>query len=443
MQNEAKNVQRNKVLIIAYYFPPVGGGGVQRTTKFVKYLRHFAWEPVVLTVKEEIHKKANRVIDKTLLRDIPKKMNISRTNCIDLGRMSVSIRTSKSSSSNVLSIRSLVKQIGGFFINPDAQMLWIPIAVRVGLKLIRKHRIQVIYSTANPWSDHIIGALLSKISGLPWVADYRDAWNLNPWEKYTSAIRRKIQMFLETKVIQTAQRVIFTTDGTRLDYKKVFGNGKFTTIRNAFDPEDFTFIKPIKTSKFTILYSGSTWYYRKLSYFLHGVSNWTKKHPNARQHIVINFLGKLDSETRAIIEQENLEDVSNLLGYRKHKESIAYLLGASVLFITLDENGETVVPGKLYEYLASGKPILACLPPLGTAADILRKEGRGSYIIGPRDIVAIEEKLLLLYNNYRKHCLPSYHVDNLQEYTRKKATEKLCKIFNDLRFQKVKDLLMY
>lgn len=144
-------------------------------------------------------------------------------------------------------------------------MLWIPIAVRVGLKLIRKHRIHVIYSTANPWSDHIIGALLSKISGLPRVADYRDAWNLNPWEKYTSVIRRKTQMFLETKVIQNAQRVIFTTDGTKLDYKRAFGNGKFNTIRNAFDPEDFDSAKPIKTSKFTIQYTGSTRYYRKLS----------------------------------------------------------------------------------------------------------------------------------------------------------------------------------
>lgn len=141
----------------------------------------------------------------------------------------------------------------------------------------------------------------------------------------------------------------------------------------------------------------------------------------------------MDSETRTIIEKENLKDVSNLLGYRKHKDSIAYLLGASVLFITLDENGETVVPGKLYEYLASGRPILACLPPLGIAANILRKEGRGNYIVSPRDIVATEDKLLLLYSNYKEGCLPSYRVDNLQEYTRKKAIEKLCRIFNDLR----------
>lgn len=424
-----------RVLIIAYYFPPVGGGGVQRTAKFVKYLPEFGWKPVVLTVKEEVYKRTNRSIDVTLLEDIPKEVYVSRTNSIDLGSISSTVKAKTKSSVAKLSFKSLLNEIGGLLINPDAQMFWIPVAVRKGLKLINEKKIDVIFSTANPWSDHIVGLILRRITGLPWIADYRDAWNLNPCTTHTSRIRKNIQFLLEKKVIKSANRIIFTSDGTKDDYKRVFGNSKFVTIRNAFDPDDFLLAKPKKFPKFTFLYAGNIpGYFKRPSSFIYVLSNLLKKYPHVRQEIMINFLGKKDEKIKSIAEENNLLDIINFLGYKSHKESIAFQLGADVLFLTLDDDiGETAIPGKLFEYLASGKPILALIPPSGKTADILRKEGRGEYIVSPRDVESIENRIMALHTKYKNGCLPIYPVENLQAYTRKNATKKLSRLLVDLK----------
>ncbi|MCK4576136.1 glycosyltransferase [candidate division WOR-3 bacterium] len=422
-----------KVLIIAYYFPPVGEGGVQRTAKFVKYLPELEWEPVVLTVKERIYRKTNRVIDVSLLKEIPKSVHVIRTKCIDLANISKRVKADSVSNSSNVSLKMLMNKIGGLLINPDAQMFWIPIATTVGLKLINQHKIDIIYSTGNPWSDHIIGAILNIVTRLPWVVDYRDPWNLNPYLTHSSKIRENLQLFLEASVIKHANKVIFTTERTKKDYERVFGDGKFVIIRNSFDPLDFESVKPKRFQKFTIVYSGSMQHYRGPYYFISGLWNWLKRCPQARQELQINILGKINEEAKTLIDKLGLQDVMNLIGYVSHKESIAYLLGADVLLSIVDVGGETIIPGKIFEYFASGKPILALIPPSGSAACILRKEGREKYIVSPRDVESIEDRLNSLYSKYKKGCLPIYPVDNLQLYTRKRACENLSELFNNLK----------
>jgi len=432
--NILKKATKKKVLVIAYYFPPMGGGGVLRTAKYVQYLIEFDWHPVVLTVTERIYKKNKRVIDSTLLEDIPKEIHIVRTNSIDLGRVSTTVKARKESGSAKLFVKSLINKIGGLLINPDAQMLWIPVAIVKGLELIRKHKIDIIYSTANPWSDHIIGAVLKKITGLPWVADYRDPWNINPYSPLSSKIRKTIQVFLETQAIRVTDKVIFATEGMQQEYSRAFGDDKFTTIRNGYDPHDFVTVKPRKFSKFTILYSGSIWPYRRPTYFLYAVSNWLKNHPYLRQKVAINFLGRIDDETKSLITRESLHDVVNILGHRPHKECLALVIGANALLLTIDEGGgEAILTGKIFEYLASGRPILALVPPSGMAADLLRKEGRGEHIVNPKDVIVIENHIMSLFTEYKNGCLPTYPVENLQDYTRRKATEKLSKLLDSLK----------
>lgn len=422
-----------KVLIIAYYFPPVGGGGVQRTLKFVKYLPDIGWQPIILTVHEKVYRKTNRVLDKTLLKDIPEEVRVVRTDPIDLGKISKMIKAPIESNSSKPSIKSLINKIAGLVIVPDSQMPWIPIAANEGMRLIKKHKIEVIYSTVNPWSDHIIGAVIKRLTGLPWVADYRDAWNLNPYLVHSSKARKEIQLFLEKQVIKLADKVIFTTEGTKKDYNRMFGNGKFVTIQNGFDTDDFISIKPKKFLKFTILYSGSIWPYRRPYYFISAISSWIKKYPEIRKDIMINFLGILDEETKSFIRKKNLEDIVSLTGYLSHKESISLLLGADVLLLTINGGGESILTGKIFEYLASGKPILALIPPLGVAADLLIKEGRGEFIVEPRDVESIENKIMSLYIKYKNGCLPIYPIDNLEVYTRREATKKLSLLFNTLK----------
>jgi glycosyltransferase involved in cell wall biosynthesis len=419
-------------LLISYYFPPVGGGGVQRTAKFVKYLHCFGWNPVVLTVQRNVYEKTGRVIDETLLVDIPEEVRIIRTKSLDLLRVSKSVkRVGRRDWKSVA--KMLINRIGGIFVNPDAQMLWIPIAVLAGLRAIREYGVRIIYSTANPWSSHIVGLILKRITGLPWIADYRDAWNLNPYTKLASSFRRSLQLLMERMVVAGADRIIFTAKGTQSDYEKFFGSGKMATIRNGFDPEDFTRVKPQSIEKFSILYSGSVWSYRKLDYFVHALSQWLKSNPQARSDTVVNFMGIIDEDTISLIERVGLGSVCNTLGYLPHRKSISYLLGSDVLFITLDEGGESVIPGKLYEYMASGSAILALLPLNGIAAKILREEERGDYLVSPRDIQGTMDKIALLYRQYKEGNLPKYPpVKNLASYTRKEATRQLNDIMCEL-----------
>lgn len=420
---------KEKVLIIAYYFPPMGGGGVQRTAKFAKYLAELGWEPIILTVHDAIYSKTNRPLDYTLLDDIPQNVKIARTNAIDLGRMSSSIKSAKTKKPT---IKSFINKIGGLLINPDAQMLWIPVAINRALNLVRKFDINIIYTTANPWSDHIIGLMLKHITGLPWIADYRDPWNINPYQPHTSKIRQHIQLYLETQVIKTADKVVFATGGMQNDYHKFFRCEKFVTIRNGYDPDDFISIKPITSSKFNILYSGSIWHYRRPTYFFSAVSNWLKRYPQVKDDFMITFLGKIDNKTKLFIEKENLLDIVNLPGYRSHRESISFLLGADVLLLNIDEGGESILTGKIFEYFASGKPILALVPPSGIAAQCLKEEGRNINIVNPRDVQAIEKQLEILYNQYKKGSLSIYKTTNLKKYTRRHMTGKLSKLFSEL-----------
>ncbi len=426
---------KNNVLIIAYYFPPVGGGGVQRTTKFVKYLPEFGWEPVVLTVREEVYKKAGRAIDVTLLDDISPNVHIVRTNSIDLARVSSRIKTQNESKMFWMNFKSLLNKSSGLFINPDAQMLWIPVAVREGLKIIKKYNIGVIYSTGNPWSDHITGMILRRITGIPFVVDYRDPWNVKPYVPYSSKMRKSIQFFLETMVMKSADQVIFATKGMKRDYREVFANGRFEVIRNGFDASDFTYVKPKKFPEFTFLYAGNIpGYFKRPSGLIYAMAKWLEEHPELRERIMINFLGKKDERMELIVKENHLLDVVYFRGYKSHKESIAFQLGADVLFLALEEDiGKTAIPGKLFEYLACGKPILALVPRKGKAADILRKEGREEFIVSPGNVEAIKNAIATLYEKHRKACFPHHSVKHLEDYTRKKATEKLSKIFFKLK----------
>lgn len=426
---------KRKVLIIAYYFPPVGGGGVQRTAKFVKYLTHFGWEPIVLTVKTEVFKRTRRTIDNSLLDDIPSEIAIARTRSHDLANVSRSFRSHGRKKKKGSSPKEFLNKIGQLMVNPDAQMLWIPIAVATGLKLIRKHKIDLIYSTGNPWSDHIAGLCLKHLTGIPLIVDYRDPWNLSPFYSYSSKFRRKIQWFLESRVIGNASGAIFTTDIMRRDYTRAFGRGGFLTIRNGFDESDFSGVKRKKFDKFTIVYSGNMQPYRGPFYFLKALSNWLEKNPKARGKIQVIVLGRENAEARDLLSSLNLGGIVKLVGYVSHQESISHVLGADAVLSVVEFGGESIIPGKIYEYLASGKPILALVPLSGSAAGVLKKEKRDEFMVNPRDIIGVENKLNSLYRYFVTHKMPLYPTDNLCQYTRKHTAKELSEIFDCIAYQ--------
>jgi len=422
-----------KVLIVSYYFPPVGGGGVQRTSKFVKYLPIYGWRPFVLTAKEEVYHKTNRPMDKTLLDDIPKDIKIYRTRSFDLlayskGKAKKGWRSEKRAQHG-----GIWRKILGIIVNPDAQMFWIPTAAAKGLRLIIKEKIDAVYSTGNPWTNLIVGVILKKIARRPLIADFRDPWTLNPFCTYSTKFRYAIQRNLEKRTFESADKVIFTSNRTLEDYRKVFNVNKYVTITNGFDEDDFATVRRSYNRRCNFLYAGNILAdFKSPVYFIRAVSKFLQGYPEARKEITINFLGKIDIGFKKFVQQKNLEDVIEILGYRSHRESVVAVVNAHILLLIRGKEGKMIIPGKLFEYFASGKPILALIPSDGSAADLLREEDRDEFIVDPEDMDGIAKKIEVLFRLYKKRKLPSYHVNNLNRYTRKKLTERFVGVLNEV-----------
>ena len=172
--------------------------------------------------------------------------------------------------------------------------------------------------------------------------------------------------------------------------------------------------------------------YRGPYYFVKALGNLLKKYPEMRNIIEIHILGHSSHSNKKFIAKEGLDDIVRFTGHVNHKIAIDHILNANVLLSVVDKGGELIIPGKIYEYLASGKPILALVPKDGATADILRYEKRSEYIVDPRDIKSIEKAINKLVLQFINHRLPSYPTKKLHKYTRLKTTEKLANLFNQL-----------
>ncbi|MCK4996012.1 MAG: glycosyltransferase, partial [Thermoplasmatales archaeon] len=231
-----------KVLMISYSFPPIAGGGVFRTLKFVKFLPNFGYDSVVLSVKKSKFKD----FDETLLNAIPSTTNVYRAKNIE---------------------SKIYRYAGSFFhINykwyqiPDVFITWLPFALNKAKYIVKKEKPSVIYSTSPPATSHIIAMLLKKKTKLPWVADFRDPWTDNFIIKYPTKFHRKLEEKLEKKVLKLADKVILNTESNKDALLKKYpdiNKEKFIVITNGYDLDDFENIELSKTNNFTIASVGS------------------------------------------------------------------------------------------------------------------------------------------------------------------------------------------
>lgn len=410
----------NKVLIIAYHFPPLGGGGVFRTLKFTKYLPEFGYQPHVLTVKNPMY----RTKDMTLLREIPQEAKVYRT-------FSFEHRIFRAP-------RLLGINLKWFHI-PDDNIGWLPSAVIQGGKIIEKENIDIVYATAPIFTSLLIGFLLKKKTGKPLVVDYRDPWTQNVFLKYPSRLHRKIEDKLETFVLETADRVIVTAEPMkhRLVEKYPFIKGKIDTITNGFDPEDFKNITVKKNrEKFVFAYTGSLYGQRTGEKFFIALKELLEENPELKTKIQVLIAGLPSKQDILLIEKCGLKKVVKLLGYKSHKESLTLMANADVLLLimSLDEVsdariGTLTIPGKIFEYLGAKKPILAIMPR-GPAADIICSTKTG-VIVPPQDTGMIMQAIRKLFQDWKSGTLKVAESD-VSEYDRRVLTKKLVSIFQCL-----------
>jgi len=408
-----------QVLFIAYLFPPAGGAGVQRTVKFVKYLPAFDWQPTVLTTSAP-----KGSIDTTIAAEIPSQTHIERV------------------SGWALSTRlpwRLRRWLTQWILTVDQEIGWYPFATQRGLKLLSAQPYQAIYSTSAPYTNHLVALRLKQASQLPWIADFRDPWLDNFSAGFATSAHRAICANLEKRIVSTANRVLVVSEAMRQQFLNRYpslSTDHFITLPNGFDPADFENIKPIPkdNTRFTLVYTGSLYGKRQSARpFLTALRQVLERKIIPRSSITVRFVGNVNKEAEKLTLEWNLSDIIEFTGYLPHADMLAHQLGADALLLIIGAGpgSDAVFTGKIFEYLAAGKPILALIPP-GVAADLLTEAQIGK-IVSPDDPNAIANALTNLFSAWQKGELnESPRPEVVARYNRHQQAKKLANLLDEV-----------
>jgi glycosyltransferase involved in cell wall biosynthesis len=398
----------HRVLFVVYYFPPSGGPGVQRCLKFIRYLPRFGWEPLVLTVPETAD---FQVRDETLLGDVPSGLVIRRTRCpepyglyraLTRQRGAVSLDVSSQSAAERGPLRRLLRAARATILIPDGRMAWRPHAVRGGLDLRRAVGFDAIFSSGPPFTAHLIGRDLHRRTGCPWVADYRDPWTTATFYPARPRCARRIDERYESSCVHAATRTLVVGEEMAREFRRRHADvdpARFVVLPNGFDPADFADVPHAPPREFRITHAGSLFRGRAPEAFLAAIVDLMREHPGFAGRVRLCFAGRLDAEIRARLTRPPLDRVTELPGYLPHRESVALLRRSRLLLLAIgtDAQARSMVTGKIYEYLASGVPILALAPPDGDAARLIASTGTG-WVFGPEDHAGVLAHLRSLWD---------------------------------------------
>lgn len=434
-----------KVLIISYAFPPVGGAGVQRTLKFVKYLKDFNWEPYVLTVKNP----SVPLKDEYLAKEI-QQQNIYRAFSFEpdyrykKGAWKKLEESSNSKRSKLITkIKNIIRSLINLILLPDPQIAWIPAAVVKGLVIVRKKNVDAIFVSAPPFSSFLIALIISKITGKPFVADFRDEWvafYTKAYDFHKRATGSRIVKRLEQLVIRNASMIITATNGITRNYQNTYPHESYSihTITNGYDPDDFEFIEEqypaSEKTKMEILYTGTIFDITTARYFLNALDELLTEKPNLEQNIEVSFVGRIVEEEMPYFDDFGKNKVLRLEGYIPHDQCNRRMFQADVLLLLLSEmpGTERILTGKIFEYLATGNQILAVIPE-GELAEMLRAQGYPR-IVHPLAIEEIKKNIFALVNEYSEFRTLRKSVSSSQitQFSRRELTRQLAEILNGI-----------
>jgi glycosyltransferase involved in cell wall biosynthesis len=372
-----------KVLVITYYWPPGGGAGVQRWLKMARYLPEFDIEPLILTVDSDY--ATYPATDISLEKDIPAGLNVFKTKATDYFRLLSRDKTTLPSAGFAKEGKNSFREkfarfIRGNLFIPDPRRGWNRFAYKNAVEIIDNYGIKTIVTTSPPHSTQLIGLRLKKrFPDIKWIADLRDPWTDIYYyrEFYPSLPVRILDKHLEKKVITCADHLI--TVGPSLTElfitKHPAVSGKTTVIRNGYDPADFKELRPHKPALFTISYIGTL----SDSYNLTGLIGALRELENNGKDYRLRFTGYVSEQQRRLLI-ENLSSAKvEFHDYCSHPDAIEEMLNASVLLLLIPEHksSKVILTGKLYEYIATGKPVICVGPVDGDAASIVASLGNG------------------------------------------------------------------
>jgi len=420
-----------KVLVVAYYFPPMGLSGVQRTLKFVKYMKNYNWEPTVITTAEVGY----FAHDNSLLREAEKaKIKIIRVEGNDPNSMLAKFGTIKQPSEFV---RKVFNKISQTFFVPDNKISWSKNVFGVASDILAREKFDLIFVTIPPFSSFYIASKLKKKFNVPLFVDYRDLWYDSYLAFYPTPLHRYLNKRMEYQSLKTADKISVTN---RRIKERLINAFKFLTFEDivifshGYDQEDFDNIipEPKPKDKMVLTYSGIFYGHNTPKYFLIAFSKLVFERPDIATNITLHFVGYLNKTNQKLIKKYKLESFVKEYGYLDHSEAVKKIISSDILWMMLGnwKHADLILPGKLFEYIGSRKPFIACVPE-GAAKNAA--EGYGAaFITKPDDVEEIKQTILKVYDLYSKKNLPEPDEEFIIKHRRDFLTEQLTKQFTFL-----------
>lgn len=442
-----KKTERKKVLFCAYFFPPAGGAGVQRSLKFVKYLRKYGYEPIVVTISESNSMWGE---DETLLGEFGDITVIRINDSVCIPEM-YSLEQQQEifnlycgivkSQAWVDKFRDKVKESSNHHrVIPDSNLYWVNEVLKRLEYMVDMSEIAVVYTTGSPFSTYFLGYYIKRRYGIKWVQDYRDPWVSDDCfiEHYGLALKPtlELQRILEKKLTAFSDAIIVTCEANKENYVEKYdvNRNKIFRITNGYDEADFAAIPFNDTvnEKFTLCYSGVLYLERNPLGLLKIINSLIAKGDIDASKIQWIFNGNVADEWKQAIKKEDRYGIVKLNGYLSHADSIRLTMSSDLLIIfgQSDNDAKVVVPGKTYEYMRMGRPILG-LSAKGSVLDELLIESNSGENFEYEDDENIANFILKQYNCWKSgEEVPRADMKVIQKYSREYTTKMLSELFD-------------
>ncbi|MEE4196532.1 MAG: glycosyltransferase family 4 protein [Bacteroidales bacterium] len=430
---------KKKVLIITYYWPPSGGAGVQRWLKFAKYLPEFGVEPVIYTPSNP----ESPVEDNSLLEDIPPGIQVIKRKIFEPYSF-YKIFTGKSQKQKVNAgfiqenkktgfLESIAVWIRGNLFIPDARKFWVNPSVKFLKKFIAENQIETVISTGPPHSMHLIALQLKKELNIQWIADFRDPWTKVDYYHLLKTGKRadKKHRKLERKVISSADVVLTVSQSWAKDLEQL-GGKKVKVITNGYDALDFKDISNPVDDEFSIVHIGTVHKERNPHNLWMVLQELLKNNPDFQSKLKIKLIGKVDFSVIEEMKVHGLEEFTERISYVQHNDIPKQMMRSRILLLLISRfsGSSGMIPGKVFEYLASGRPVLMLGNTQGDTARLIREMGVGE-VCEYEDTVQMKSAVVHLFQRYQAGNDDVESAD-IERFERRALTRSLAEVIHAL-----------
>lgn len=418
------------LLVIAYYYPPMGLSGVQRIAKFTKYLREYGWQSTVITVGNVGY----FAYDYSLLDEVLEAgVIIEQTDTIDPLKF---FKRKKDSPVEMPPDRQkrFLSKLSQVFLQPDNKIGWKNFALKRADELFAKQQFDAVLATAPPFTSLVIANEIHKKYGVPIVLDYRDPWLDNKNHFYLTPFHFRHAAKLEAEAVESADAIVTVNrrikESLMARYEHLT-HDKVHVLPSGYDPHAikigarYPAEKP--KDKFRITFSGIFDANRTPKFFFKAVMQMFQQHPETKNRIELCFLGLLSEKYMDTARDAGVIGAVNSTGYLNHSAAVSYLFSSDALWLTIYD--PIITPGKIYEYIGTRKPILVLTPVNGAMVQVL-KNYDAAYFAQPEDINAISEALFALFKAWENKQLPVGNETVAKEYDQRKLAESLSRIIS-------------